>query len=266
MTAPPNPPRLVGRLANRIVLGCLLLAVAAAALTMVQNADAFPLAMVAIACCGVLLASLPSLLFLFYSVRRPVPDVPRGARAGIYLGVVILLLVGAWLVRHGTGLDGTPAFAVLGVAVAAVGVVTLVRVVRFAPVPGAATQLAESRSSVVGAFLFLLVVVTLPKFAGVSPPGAYRAVVTSDLRNLAVAQDAFFSESLRYAARGELGTLYSPSSLDSITIVAADKSGWRAIGRHPLLGGQECGIWIGVRPPDAMHGATEGEPHCWKVP
>jgi hypothetical protein len=114
--------------------------------------------------------------------------------------------------------------------------------------------------------LFLLVVVTLPKFAGVSPPAAYRAVVTSDLRNLAVAQDAFFSDSLRYASRGELGNLYSPSSLDSITIVAADKSGWRAIGRHPLLVGQECGIWVGVRPPDGMHGATESEPLCWKAP
>jgi hypothetical protein len=256
----------VGRLANRIVLGCLLLAVAAAALTMLQNADAFPLTMIAIAFFGVLLASLPALLFLFYSLRRPLPDVPRGARAGIYLGVVILLLVGAWLVRNGTGLDGTPAFAVLGVAVAALGVVILVRVVRFAPVPDAATQLAESRASVVGAFLFLLVVVTLPKFAGVSPPSAYRAVVTSDLRNLAVAQDAFFADSLRYASRGELGTLYSPSSLDSITIVAADKSGWRAIGQHPLLVGQECGIWVGVRPPDGMHGATEGEPQCWKAP
>jgi hypothetical protein len=269
MSAPPTPPRLLGRLANRLVLGCLLLSVAAATLTMLQNADAFPLAMVAVAFFGVLLATLPAFLFLFYSFssgRRPPPDVPRGARAGIYLGVVILLLVGAWLVRSGTGLDGTPAFAVLGVAVAAVGVVALVRVVRFAPVPGAGTQLAESRSSVVGAFLFLLVVVTLPKFAGVNPASAYRAMVTSDLRNLAVAQDVFFSDSLRYASRAELGALFSATSLDSITIVAADKSGWRAIGRHPYLVGQECGIWVGVRPPDGMHGATEGEPQCWKAP
>jgi len=266
MSAPPTPPRLLGRLANRLVLGCLLLSVAAAALTMLQNADAFPLAMVAVAFFGVLLAALPALLFLSYSLRRPPPDVPRGARAGIYLGVVILLLLGAWLVRTGTGLDGTPAFAVLGVAVAAVGVVTLVRLVRFAPVPGAGTRLAESRSSVVGAFLFLLVVVTLPKFAGVNPASAYRAMVTSDLRNLVVAQDAFFSDSLRYASRAELGALFSATSLDSITIVAADKSGWRAIGRHPYLVGQECGIWVGVRPPDGMHGAAEGEPQCWKAP
>jgi len=266
MSAPPTPPRLVGRLANRIVLGCLLLAVAAAALTMLQNADAFPLAMVAVAFFGVLLAALPALAFLLYSMRHAPPDVPRGARAGIYLGVVILLFVAMWLVRNGTGLDGAPALAVLGVAVAALGVVTLVRLVRFAPVPGAATQLAESRSSVVGAFFFLLVVVTLPKFAGVSPPRAYRAVVTSDLRNLAVAQDAYFADSLRYGSRAQLGTLFSATSLDSITIVAADKSGWRAIGRHPLLVGQECGIWVGVRPPDGMHGATEGEPQCWKAP
>jgi len=213
----------------------------------------------------VLLAALPALLFLFYSLRRPPPDVPRGTRAGIYLGVVILLLVGAWLVRNGTGLDGTPAFAVLGVAVAAVAVVTLVRVVRFAPVPGAGTQLAQSRSSVVGAFLFLLVVVMLPKFAGVNPPSAYRAMVTSDLRNLATAQEAFFADSLRYASAGELGTLFHATSYDSIVIVVAD-SGWRATATHPYLAGQACGMWVGTRPPDGMHGATEGEPTCWKVP
>jgi hypothetical protein len=256
----------VGRLATRVVLGCLLLAVAAALLTMVQNGDAFPLAMVAVAFFGVLLAVLPALLFLFYSLRRAPPEVPRGARAGIYLSVMILLLVGAWLVRNGTGLDGTPAFAVLGVVVAAVGVVSLVRLVRFAPAPGAGTQFAKSRSSVVGAFLFLLVVVMLPKFAGVNPPRVYRAVMTSDLRNLAVVQDAYLADSLGYASGAELRTLFSATSLDSITIVAADKSGWRAIARHPYLVGQECGIWVGVRPSDGMHGATEGDPQCWKAP
>lgn len=269
MSAPPTPPRVLGRLANRIVLGCLLLAVAVTVLMMVQNSDAFPLGMVAVAFFGVLLAALPALQFLFYSFplgRRPPPDVPRSARVGVYFGAAILLLVGAWLVRDGVSLDGTPAFAVLGGAVAAVGIVTVVRLVRFTPVPGAGTELAQSRASVVGALLFLLVVVMLPKFAGVNPPNVYRAVMTSDLRNLATAQDAFFADSLRYASATELGILFRATSNDSITIVAADKSGWRAIGRHPYLLDQECGIWVGVRPPDGMHGATEGEPHCWKVP
>jgi len=256
----------LGRLPTRVVLGCLLLSVVATIILIVQNSDAFLYGMVAVAFFGVLLATLPALVFLFYSVfsrRRPPPEVPRGARAGVYLSVVILLVLGAWLVGNGIGLDGTPAFAVLGLAVAAVGVVTLVRLVRFTPVPGSETQLVQSRSSVVGAFLFLLVVVTLPKFAGVSPPRAYRAVMTRDLRDLAMTQEAFYADSQRFASTAELDTLFHATSSDSIVVVVGD-SGWRATATHPRLVGQSCGIWVGTRPPDGMHGATEGEPKCWK--
>jgi uncharacterized membrane protein (DUF441 family) len=263
---PPTPPRLLGRLANTIVLGCLFLSVVVAAVTMLQNSDAFPLAMVTVAFFGVVLAVLPALVFLFYSWRRPPPDVPRGMRIAIYFSTLILLLVSAWLVSSGTGLDGAPTLLVMGALVGAVGALTIVQVVRVRPIPGADTQLTYGRGSVGGAFLFLLVAVMLPKFRGVSPHSAYRAMMTSDLRNLSVAQDAFFADSLRYASRADLGITYSPTSSDSVVIVAADKTGWRALARHPYLQDQECGIWVGTRPPDGMHGATEGEPKCWKVP
>ena len=263
---PPTAPRLLGRLGNRIVLGCLLLSVAATALMMVQNSDAFPLGMVAVAFFGVLLAALPALVFLFYSWRRPPPEVPRGMRIAVSFSSVTLLLAAAWLVRSGTGLDGAPALLVVGAAVAAVGILGIVRVVRVTPVPGAGTQLTYGRSSVVGAFLFLLVVVMLPKFAGVNPPRVYRAVMTRDLRNLAYAEESFFMDNHRYASRSELDSLYYATSSDSIVVAAADSSGWRALARHPYLVGQECGIWVGIRPPDGMHGAAEGEPKCWKAP
>jgi len=265
MTAPPASRRLLGRLPARIVLGCLLLSVAATVLMMVQNSDSFPLGMVAVAFFGVLLAALPALVFLFYSWRRPPPEVPRQVRIAIYFSSMILLLVAAWLVRNGTGLDGAPVLLAVGAAVGAVGILTVVRVWRFAPAPGAAeTQLTYGRSSVAGAFLFLLVVVMLPKFAGVNPPNAYRAVMTSDLRNLAVAQDAFFTDSLRYASAAELGSLFHATSYDSIVVVVVD-SGWRATATHAYLAGQACGIWVGTRPPDGMHGATASGPKCWKV-
>jgi hypothetical protein len=244
----------------------LLLSVAFTALLMVQGSDSFLLGMGLVALFGVVLAALPALLFLFYSWRQPPPEVPRGMRAAIYFSSVTLLLVGAWLVRNGTGLDGAPALLVLGAAVAAVGIVTIVRVVRFTPVPGTGTQVAYGRSSVVGAFLFLLVTVMLPKFAGVNPPRAYRAMLMMDLRNLAVAEEAFLMDNRRYASGSELDSLFDATSLDSIAVVAVDSSGWRAVGRHPYLVGQECGIWVGIRPPDGMHGATEGEPKCWKAP
>ncbi len=265
MTVPSAPPRLLGRLAYRLVLGCLLLSVAPTVLMMVQNSDTFPLGMVVVAFCGFLLAALPALIFLFYSWRRPPPDVPRQVRIAIYFSCTILLLVAVLLARSGSGLDGAPAMLVLGAAVGAVAVLAIVRLWRFAPSPsGAETELTYGRSSVVGAFLFLLVVVMLPKFAGVSPPNAYRGVMTSDLRNLATAEEAFFADSLRYGSVGELAYFHATSH-DSIVVVVAD-SGWRATATHPYLEGQACGMWVGKRPPDGMHGATEGEPTCWKVP
>ena len=118
----------------------------------------------------------------------------------------------------------------------------------------------------VGAFLFLLVAVMLPKFAGVNPPRAYRAMLMMDLRNLAGAEDVFFIDNHRYASRSELGSLFHATSYDSIVVVAVDSSAWWAVGTHPYPVGQECGIWVGIRPPDGMHGATEGEPKCWKAP
>jgi len=265
MTVPSAPPRLLGRLASRIVFGCLLLSVAATVLMMVQNSDAFPLGMVAVAFFGVLLAVLPALLFLLYSFRRPPPDAPRQVRIAISFSCAVLLLVAAWLVRDGTGLDGAPALLVVGGVVGAVAIVTVVRLWRFAPVPGADAQLTYGRSSVVGAFLFLLVVWMLPKFAGVKGPNVYRAVMTSDLMNLVTAQEAFFSDSLRFASAKELDSLFHATSYDTIVIVVAD-SGWRATARHPMLEGQACGVWVRSRPPDGMHGATEGHPTCWKVP
>ena len=276
MSAPQTPlapPRLLGRLVNRILVAGLLLSLAATVFMMVQGSDSFLLGMVVVALFGVLLAALPALLFLIYSWRQPAPDVPRGMRPAIYFSSVMLLLVAAWLGQSGTSEDGSPALLVLGIAVAAAGIVTIVRAVRFTPVSapspgGPGTRLSYGSSSVVGAMLFLLVAIMVPKFAcgcG-NKHTAYRAMLKSDLRNLVLAQESYFVDHRRFGSGADLGSGFAASSLDSITVVAADSVAWRAIGTHPYLVGEACGIWVGVRPPDGMHGATEGEPKCWKAP
>jgi hypothetical protein len=255
----------LGRLANRIVLICLLIAVAWTVLMMVQNSDGFLLGMVAVAFLGAVLAVLPALVFLFYSWRRPPPDVPRGVRTAIHFSAVVLLLLGVWIVRGGTGLDGTPALIPVGAIIGGIGILTIVRLVRTPPSSGGNTQLIYGRSSVVGAFLLLLVVVMVPKFAGVNPPRVYRAVMTSDLQNLLTAQEAFFVDHQRFASRADLGIGFSTMTGDSVVIVTADSAGWSAVAKHSYVDDQACGIWVGVRPPDGMHGAKESEPTCWKV-
>src|SRR5258705_7840418 len=171
MTVPSAPPRLLGRLAYRLVLGCLLLSVAATVLMMVQNSDTFPLGMVVVAFCGLLLPAPPALIFLFYSWRPPPPAVPRQVRIAIYFSCTILLLVAVLLARSGSGLDGAPAMLVLGAAVGAVAVLAIVRLWRVAPRPGGGEdEPTHCPSRVVGAVLFLLVRVVVPQFAGVRPP------------------------------------------------------------------------------------------------
>lgn len=233
---------------------------------MVQGSDSFLLGMVAVAFFGGLLAVLPAFVFLLYAFKqRPPPDVPGRVRTAIHFSAVALLLIAAWVVRAGTGLDGTRAFIPVGAIIGGIGILTIVKLVRTPATSGADAQLTYGRSSVVGAFLLLLVVVMVPKFAGVPPHSAYRSMVENDLRNLVTAQEAFFADSQRFASRADLGNMYAPTSLDSITIVSADRSGWHALGSHPYLLNQACGVWVGVRPPDGMHGAKEGEPTCWKV-
>jgi hypothetical protein len=149
-----------------------------------------------------------------------------------------------------------------------VGVTTIIGALRFPTAAPGETRLAYGRSSVVGAFLFLLVVVMVPKFAcGCGGKGkAYLALLKSDLRNLVTAEEAFFADHHRFGLMRDLvrDNAFYTSSGDSIVVVGADTVGWRATGTHMNLPDVECGIWVGVRPPDGMHGAREGEPACWK--
>ena len=59
-------------------------------------------------------------------------------------------------------------------------------------------------------------------------------------------------------------SLFYASSGDTIVVVAADARGWSATGTHWNLVDITCGIWVGTKPADGMHGARESEPVCWK--
>jgi hypothetical protein len=263
--APPlEKPPVLGRTANRVLLGGLLLALAGAIATLSSESDAFLATLLLVSAFALALAGLPSILFLYYASRQPVPHLPRETRQAIYFSAVCLVLCGVWFVL---GIGGAAAL-VGGAAAALTGVTALVRVVRFRGAGADGPHLGYGRSSLVGAFLAVLILLAIPKF-GCACGGedykakAYRTQLKSDLRNLVAYEADYFTHHHRYAASPAIDSLFTPQVMDSVVIVARDSSGFSATATHPSLILETCGVWVGVRPNGGMHDAAPGVPVCW---
>jgi hypothetical protein len=256
----------LGRTANRVLVAGLLLSLAALVWFILRDSEQMFVALIAVAVFGLLLFALPTALFLFYSWRTPPPEVTPGMRRAVTVSAGLLVLGGA-LYAWASAQDALAVGVVIGVAVAAIGATAIVRALRFASPLEPSGRLAYGRSSLVGAFFFLVVVVITPKFAcGCGGKDkAYKAQLKTDLRNVVLAEEAYFSDHHRYADRAALGDAYAAGTNDSIVIVPADSQGYAATGTHAYLPGFTCGLWSGVRPADGMHGAAEGVATCWDV-
>lgn len=94
------------------------------------------------------------------------------------------------------------------------------------------------------------------------------AIARSDLRNLVVAQELYFSEHARYAIHlDSLLPRYVPSRGSAMKLTEARRDGWAAtLTRERLTG--NCIIWVHLpeadRPKTARdgHAAEEGVPMC----
>jgi len=267
-TPPPGAPRPLGWLPSRILAYGLLLSIAATVVLGVLDNDLFLTTLLAAAVFALLLTALPAGLFLFYSRRQPPPELPRANRVAVWFSAVALVFFGALLVGFGGSVESL-FDQVVGVVAGLLGVVTIVSALVFKAPQSSPTRLAHGRASVVGALFLFFVVVITPKFAcGCGTKGkAYRAELKSDLRNLVTAEEAYFADHKVFALRAQLDkdSLFYASSGDSIVIVAADAHGWYATGTNWGLV-ETCGIWVGTRPADGMHGAREQEAVCWKEP
>jgi hypothetical protein len=265
--APPGePPRVLGRAANRILVAGLLISLAALVALILGDSDWLFAALVAVALFGLLLFVLPLALFLYYSLRPSPPEVTPRMRRAVVISAGVLALGGA-LLAWGSMRDESATAVAAGIVVAAIGVATIVRAMRFTAPAQAVTRLDYGRSSLVGALCFFIVVTITPKFAcgcG-SKSKAYRAQLRGDLHDVVLAEEAYFADHHRYAARAELGDGFAATTNDSIVIVPADSRGYAATGTHAYLPDVGCGIWSGVRPADGMHGAAEGAVTCWDV-
>lgn len=105
----------------------------------------------------------------------------------------------------------------------------------------------------------LLAAIAIPKFQNTKGK-ANAAALRSDLRNLAVAQEAYFYENAQYASdTAALKFRASPGVV--LTIVAPPTGGWLATATHPLSYPLRCVIYYGsmTPPPPADQ---EGVPGC----
>ena len=97
----------------------------------------------------------------------------------------------------------------------------------------------------------LLATIALPKF-GFTKEKAYVSTLKSDLRNLATAQEAYWSDYSSYygGAIPSSGLLYSPSPTVTITITEATDKGWSAKS-STLNTTVTCAIFTGAAAPVA---------------
>lgn len=88
-----------------------------------------------------------------------------------------------------------------------------------------------------------LAVIALPKFVN-TRERAYLAAMKSDLRNLATAEENYFSEHMNYTTSLSAVDVRSSTNVD-IYIPHADFQGWRATATHIAAPGKVCEIYYG---------------------
>jgi type IV pilus assembly protein PilA len=95
----------------------------------------------------------------------------------------------------------------------------------------------------------LLAAIAIPRFAG-AKTNTYVATMTSDLKNLSTAEEAFYSDSGRYYGGTIPGAGFSahPSSGVALTLQNASSSGWGATAAHPATT-KTCALYVGTGGP-----------------
>jgi type IV pilus assembly protein PilA len=106
----------------------------------------------------------------------------------------------------------------------------------------------------------ILAAIAIPKFQNTKGK-ANAAALRSDLRNLAVAEEAIFYDSTKYSS-DTAALKFRPSPGVTITIVVGATGGWAATATHPLSYPLQCVIFFGTFSPVPVQASQEGVPGC----
>ncbi|MDO8667289.1 MAG: prepilin-type N-terminal cleavage/methylation domain-containing protein [Gemmatimonadales bacterium] len=104
----------------------------------------------------------------------------------------------------------------------------------------------------------ILAAIAIPKFA-TTKEKAYMAAMKSDLRNLVTAEESYNGDNTSYTS-AMASLTYQASSGVTVTIGAADASGWNATAKHNGTT-KTCAIFYGTSTAP-IAGQNEGEPKC----
>jgi prepilin-type N-terminal cleavage/methylation domain-containing protein len=93
----------------------------------------------------------------------------------------------------------------------------------------------------------VLASIAIPKFSSTKGK-AYTAMMRSDLRNLATAEESYYYANDAYST--DLTAInFSPSPGTAVTVGEASPSGWSATASHPGASSSACAIYIGTATP-----------------
>ena len=103
----------------------------------------------------------------------------------------------------------------------------------------------------------ILAAIAIPKFANTKEK-AYLASMKSDLRNLATAEESYFSDNQTYTT-DYTSMKYTPSSGVSVAIAAATGTGWKADATHPATT-RSCHVAFGAAATTSTDGIISCDP------
>jgi type IV pilus assembly protein PilA len=106
----------------------------------------------------------------------------------------------------------------------------------------------------------ILAAIAIPKFANTKGK-AYVTAMKSDLKQLMLAEEGFFTDSSRYADLAGLGSKFAKSTAVNDPTITTGAGFWYATITHSQLTGTTCGIAVNTTNP-TVAGAGDGEPAC----